>query len=126
MGFVVVMIFGAMLLMAFISGVIGILCTRSIRDLFPGLLFGLPAILLSMLVFIFFIGAQSWVGIVAVPTLMIGMIVVWRGLRTGQKQRDRISGVLVCVGVVLVGIILLKYPDIPAIFFKFLPGIPIL
>ena len=121
-------IFAGILVVAFILGCLGVLCTHDRRDLVPGFLFGLPTIFASLLILILFVEAQIiWVAIFAVPSLLIGSLVVWRGIRTGQKRSDYFSAVLVCVGVSLMGCILVKYPDISSrIFSHILPAAPIL
>ena len=48
-----VIILGAILLVAFAFGAIGILCTENGRDWVSGLLFGVPAIILSLRVLVF-------------------------------------------------------------------------
>ena len=45
-------ILGGILLFAFVLGILGVLCTHDKRDLVPGLLFGLPVIVVSLLIFV--------------------------------------------------------------------------
>jgi hypothetical protein len=121
-------ILGGILLVALILGSLGVLCTREGYDLVPGLLFGLPAVLLSLLVCVFFIEVRLfWAGIFTAPPLIIGALVIWRGFRTGQRRGDYLSAGLVCVGIFLMGFALIRCPEITdAIFSRLLPPAPIL
>jgi hypothetical protein len=121
-------ILGGILLLAFILGSVGVLCTHDRRDLVPGLLFGLPVVVVSLLIFVLFVEVEIiWAGIFAVPSLVIGSLVVWRGFRTGQKRSDYFSAVLVCVSIFLLGFVLVKYPDITRMIFSHIfPTAPIL
>jgi hypothetical protein len=121
-------ILGSFLVGAFIMGAFGILCTQSRRDLVPSLSFGLPAILLSMLVFAFCVGMDMYLfSSFAIPPLLIGVLAVWRGLRTGNPYKDRIAAAAVCFSLILAGGVLAFYPTIPnALFLHFLPGTSIL
>ena len=120
-------ILGGILLFAFVLGILGVLCTHDKRDLVPGLLFGLPVIVVSLLIFVLFVEADIiWAGIFAVPPLIIGSLVVWRGFRTGKKRSDYFSAMLVCGGIFLMGFVLIKYPHITRMIFShILPGAPI-
>jgi hypothetical protein len=121
-------ILGGILLVAFILGILGLLCTRDRQTLVPGLLFGLPAVLLSLLVCVFFIQVGLFgAGIITAPSLIIGSLVIWRGFRTGRRRRDYVSAALVCVGIFLMGFTLIRYPEITvAIFSRLLPPAPML
>src|SRR2546423_14596251 len=93
------LILGGILLLAFILGSVGVLCTHDRSDFVPGLLFGLPVIAVSLLIFILSVEVEIiWAGIFAVPSLIIGSLVVWRGFRTRQKRRDYLSAVFVFGG----------------------------
>lgn len=121
-------VLGSFLLAAFITGSFGILCTQSRRDLIPALCFGLPAVLLSLLVFAFCVSSQlfAFSGFAA-PSLVIGLATIWRGLRTGDKLKERRSAGLVCISFIFALAILLSYPAIPnTLFGRFLLGSPIL
>lgn len=121
-------ILGGILLVALISGSMGVLCSHDRRDVVPGLLFGLPAIVASLLVFAWFVEVENTRScIFAAPSLIIGSLAVWRGLRTGQKRYDYFSAMLVCAGIFLTGLVLVKYPDITSMIFSpILPGAPVL
>ena len=121
-------ILGGILLVALILGSLGVLCTRNGHDFVPGLLFGLPAVLLSLLVCVFFIQVElPGAGIFAAPPLIIGSLVIWRGCRTGQMRGDYVSAALVCVGIFLMVFTLIRYPEVTgAIFSRLLPPAPIL
>ncbi len=121
-------ILGGILFVAFILGSLGVLCTHDRRDLFPGLLFGLPTIVASLLIFVLFTEAEIvWAGIFAVPSMIIGSLVLWRGVRTGQKRIDYFTAMLVCGGIFLMSFVLVKYPDITRMIFShILPAAPIL
>ena len=114
--------------MALVLGSVGVICTHDRRDLVPGLLFGLPTVLSSLLVYVFFIEVELfWIGIFALPSLIIGSLVIWRGFRTGQKRRDYFSALLVCACVYLVGFVLVQCPEfMRVIFFHVMPSAPIL
>jgi len=118
------MILGGILLLAFVLGAVGILCTKSRRDLVPGLLFGLPAVILSMPVFVFCMRSielgflsLSLLGVVAILPLYIGSLVLCRGLKTGKKARDTISGMLVCISIVVFGFLLSEHHDLTDMIF---------
>ena len=116
-------ILGDILLVALAFGAIGFLCTRGKRKLVPSLLLGLPAVLISLLVFV--LCATIWllflIPFAAIP-LFLGLLVIFRGVQTGQKRRDLISGAVICVGLLLVGFILYEYPIvIKTIFGHILP-----
>jgi hypothetical protein len=119
-------ILGGMLLFAFILGSVGVLCTHDRRDFVPGLLFGLPAIVLSLSIFVLFMEVDIiWAGFFAIPSMVIGSLVVWRGFRTGHKWSDYFSAILVCGGIFLMGFVLVKYSDITrTIFSHILPAAP--
>jgi hypothetical protein len=121
-------ILGGILLLAFILGSVGVLCTHDRRDLVPGLLFGLPVIVVSLLIYVLFVEVEIiWAGIFAVPSLIVGSLVVWRGFRTGQKRSDYFSAMLVCGGIFLLGFVLVEYPDITRMIFSHIfPAAPIL
>jgi len=121
-------ILGSILLVALILGSMGVLCTRDRHALVSGLLFGLPAVLLSLLVCVFFIEVRLfWAGIFTAPPLIIGALVIWRGWRTGQRRRDYVSAALVCVAIFLMGFALIRYPEITdAVFSRLLPPAPML
>jgi hypothetical protein len=127
-------ILGGVLLLAFILGGIGFLSTKSRRDLIPGLFFGLPAVILSLPIFIFCVRSiESGIyllflfGIVAIPPLYLGSLVLCRGLQTGTKAKDAISGTLVCVTIFVCGFLLSEHHDITdMIFVHLLPMSPIL
>ena len=111
---------------AFILGAIGFLCTKSTRDLFPGLLFGLPAVALSLPIFVFCVGSGLFLlfsfGVFAALPLFFGSLVICRGLRTGEKRRDLASGMLVCIGIFLLGFLISEHHDVTdAIFIHLLP-----
>ncbi|HXC99368.1 MAG TPA: hypothetical protein VN048_08505, partial [Verrucomicrobiae bacterium] len=116
------------LLVALILGGVGVLCTHDRRDVVPGLLFGLPAIIISLMVIVLFVDEELiWVGIFALPSLIMGALVVWRGIRTGQKRSDYFCAMLVCIGIFLMGFVLVKHPDITRMIFShILPAASIL
>ncbi len=121
-------VLGSFLLAAFITGLFGILCTQSRRDLIPGLCFGLPAVILSLLVFTFCVSSHlfAFSGF-AVPSLVIGLAAIWRGLRTGDKLKDRRTAGFVFASFILTVTILVACPAIAnSLFTRFLPGSPIL
>ena len=122
------LILGGILLVSLILGSLGILCTHDRRDWVPGLLFGLPTIVVSLLFLNLVLEIKIlWAGIFAFPSLIIGALVVWRGFRTGQKPRDYVSALFICVSILLMGFVLVKYPDITRMIFSpFLPGAPML
>jgi hypothetical protein len=119
---------GGILLVANVLGALGLLCTRDRHALFPGLLFGLPTIVLSLVIYTFFVGADVvWLGAFSAPSLIIGSLVVWRGLRNGKKPRDYLSALAVCAGVGLMGFLLLRYPEISRTVLSYvLPASPML
>jgi hypothetical protein len=86
--------------------------------LVPSLLLGLPAVLISLLVFV--LCATIWflflIPFAAVP-LFLGLLVIFRGVQTGEKRRDLISGALICVGLLLLGLILYEYPMVIKMIF---------
>ncbi|HEY1661327.1 MAG TPA: hypothetical protein VGI03_02820 [Verrucomicrobiae bacterium] len=121
-------VLGVCLLLACISGAIGFLCTQSARGLFPGLLFGLPAVVLSLAVFI--LGIESIeedlfplfiISLISIPPLYLGSLVLCRGFQTGNKLRDFTSGMFVCVSIFLCGFLLSKHPDLLDWFILYLP-----
>lgn len=121
------MILGGVLFLAFILGIIGLLCTKSRRDLIPGLIFGLPAVILSLLIFILCMRSIELefvplflFGLVAVPPLYLGALVLCRGFQTGKKATDTISGMLVCVSVFVFGFVLSEHHDIADFIFAHL------
>jgi hypothetical protein len=112
-------IIGGILLIAFIIGAIGSLCTHSRRDLVPGLLFGLPTVLLSLPVLVFC--AQSWALVFsafAVLPLSLGLLDICRALHTGDKRGDLVSGAIICGGLFLFGFVLYKYPEVTQMMFS--------
>lgn len=121
-------ILAGILLVALILGSLGLLCTRDRHALVPGLLFGVPAVLLSLLVCVFFIQEGLFgAGIITAPSLIIGSLVIWRGSRTGRRRRDYVSAALVCVAIFLTAFTLIRYPELTgAIFSRLLPPAPIL
>ena len=121
-------ILGGVILLAYVLGSMGLLCTRDRRDWAPGLLFGLPVIVASLLIFDLFVQVELfWAGIFTVPSLIIGSLVVWRGFRTGKKRRDCISAVFVCGGICFGGAFLIQHPEITRVIFsRILPAAPIL
>lgn len=121
-------ILAGILFLAVILGSMGVLCTDGGPGLVPSLLFGLPVVVVSLLIFVLFVEMKViWAGVFAVPSLIIGSFVVWRGFRTGQKRRDYLSAIFVCGGVFLLGLILIQIPDITRVIFSgVLPPAPIL
>ena len=120
------MILGAILLVAFILGAIGFLCTTNARGLLPGLLFGLPAVALSLPILVFCAGSGLlWLilfGGFATPPLFLGSSVICRDIQTGKKWPDFASGMLVCIGIFLIGFLLSEHRYvIDTIFFHLLP-----
>ena len=124
-------IFGGASLVAFLSAAIGFLCTKSIRDVVPGLLFGLPATILSLPLFV--LGCELggsgvpllflFSGLTAVP-LFLGSLVLCRSFQTGRKQRDFAAGMLVSVGIFLFGILLSEHHDLTDAILIHLLGMP--
>jgi uncharacterized membrane protein HdeD (DUF308 family) len=106
-------ILGGILLVAFIAAAIGFLCTHSGRNLVPSLLFGLPAVILSLPVFVF-CAETSLLFLIpfAAVALFLGLLVIFRGVQTGQKRRDLISGALICIGLILFGFALHQHPKL--------------
>jgi hypothetical protein len=118
------LVLGLPMLVAFIFGAIGILCTIEGQNRFPGFLFGLPAVMVSLLIIVECIKiALPWFAIFAIATLIMGGIVIWRGLRKGQKSSDYITGAVIGLCIVAAGFFLLKEPDlVQVIFSHFSPG----
>jgi hypothetical protein len=127
-------ILGGILLLTFILGSIGVLCTHDRRDLVPGLLFGLPTVFVSLLFYVRSIGVAEdfdavgyLFGIFTFPSLIMGSLVIWRGFRTGQKRRDYFSALLVCASIYLIGFVLVQYPEISDVIFShIIPAAPFL
>jgi hypothetical protein len=111
--------FGFPVLVAFIFGAIGILCTVEGQNKFPGFLFGLPAVMVSLIVSIECTEmALPWFAVFAIATLIMGGIVIWRGLRNGQKNNDFIMGALVSLGIFAAGFFLSQEPDLVRVIFS--------
>jgi hypothetical protein len=107
------------------AGSLGLLVTREGRCLAGSLGYGLPSLLLGLLVMVFCIHVEYWwwVALLAAIPVLLGSFVVWRGFCGGGLRRDSIVGVAVTTGVVLVGIVLYKFPSIDrAVFLPFIGG----
>ena len=121
-------ILGGALLLALVLGSVGLMCVHSRNDLVPAVLYGLPSVLLSLLIYVLLIEVELfWAGAFAVPSLVVGSLVLWRGQRQGQSGKDILSAMLVCAGIGLLGFILVQFPGITrVVLLHLLPPAPIL
>ncbi|MCD6048739.1 MAG: hypothetical protein K0Q55_142 [Verrucomicrobia bacterium] len=121
-------ILSGLLLAAFISGSFGILCTKDRGDLISGLCFGLPAVLLSLLVLHFCIGAQlNLFACFAIVPLITGLTAIWRSICTNDKRKNLRSFCIASLVLLAVISLFTAYPNISkTALMPFLPGSPIL
>ena len=104
-------ILGGILLVASALDAIGFLCIQSKHKLVGGLVFGLPAAFMSLLIFVFCTEVMLvWLIPFAALPLFLGLLVIFRGVQTGQKQGDIIYGVVICVCFIALGLVLGHYP----------------
>jgi hypothetical protein len=109
------------------SGSLGVLVTREGRCWVGSLIYGLPSVLLGLLVMVFCIQAEYlwWVALLAAIPVLLGSFALWRGFRCGGLRRDSLAGVAVTGGVVFVAIVLYEFPSIErAVFLPFFGGAP--
>lgn len=106
-------IFCGILLVASAMAAIGFHCTRGGRAVVPGLVFGLPAVILSLPV-LYFCAETLFVFFSASATvpLVVGLLDIYRGIQSGQKRRDLLAGALVCVGFLVCAVMLYEHPEV--------------
>ncbi|HEX3798821.1 MAG TPA: hypothetical protein VH413_08980 [Verrucomicrobiae bacterium] len=116
--FVIMFFFPIALLAILTFGLMRLLCTRGPGNIIPGLLFGLPTIYLCFSYLTFWMVTDGYaVGSLAIPLLIIGGLVVWRGFRTGRKRRDIFSAVVIFGCLIAGSFVAIECPEIARTMF---------
>lgn len=105
-------ILGGILLLALIVAAVGLHCCGKRHGLVSSVAFGLPAVVLSLPILLFCAEVRlvSLSVFAAIP-LFLGLLDIWRGIRTGEKFRDLVLGLLVCVTFSAFGFLLYDHPE---------------